>query len=207
MAFFSRTPASNQPQPSSEEPKRSKRLVFWLFSPLLIIIPAGYAWWAFHQPAVGTVTVQQPAAQAVETTQWKRFAGKYLEFQYADRYREKKHETGQSPFVERVFLMTEETAGRKIAITVEERPEGFGGSANYHLRETYPKQYERHTLDRGGQTGYWFENKQAKGYERVAFLRHKTLVVDIAWSGGGGWDERLQSEWEKMLDSIVWAAL
>ncbi len=207
MSFFKKQPVAARPQPETQSEKPRKRWLFWATLLGLILCLAGYGWWSFHQPAVGTITSQKPAeTAAAEAVVWKRFAGKHLEFQYPDAYREKKHETGKSPFVERVFLMTGDTFGHKIAITVEERPEGFQGSANYNLREKYPKQYLRHALDQEGKTGYWFENRQANGYERVAFFRHKHLVIDVAWSGSGSWNDRLEGEWQKMLDSIVWTA-
>ncbi len=111
----------------------------------------------------------------------KHYSGQYANFSYPGAYVEKRHDLPENnPVKETIFLSAVDFEGRKIAITVEERPEkDFEASPSFQMRMNKPKEYEKSPLSDAGLRGFFFMKKTAV-YEQDAFFFAKGFLVSVA---------------------------
>lgn len=192
-----------------ESPKKSVskwyRRVF--LSLILCILGIGgyFLWYYLEQPALGTVrSGKLPVASGSfdRKNEVKRYFGKYIEFSYSAGYEVKRHETPvKDPVYERIFLSAGDYEGKKIAVTIEERPLGdFESSPSVKMRLDKPTEYKKISFAESGFEGYFFL-KESSVFEIDAFFFAEGKLVSVAITSPLGADG-LQEELLAFLKEI-----
>lgn len=170
---------------SSKKPlsKWYRRVFFGLI--LCILGIGGYfLWYYLEQPALGTVRSGKLPAVSESfdgKSEVKRYFGKYIEFSYSAGYEVKRHETPvKDPVYERIFLSAGDYEGKKIAVTIEERPLGdFESSPSVKMRLDKPIEYKKSSFTESGFEGYFFL-KESSVFEVDAFFFAEGKLVSVA---------------------------
>ncbi len=156
------------------------------FSLILCILGIGgyFLWRYLEQPALGTVrSGKLPVASGSfeGKNEVKRYFGKYIEFSYSAGYEVKRHETPvKDPVYERIFLSAGDYEGKKIAVTIEERPLGdFESSPSVKMRLDKPIEYKKSSFAESGFEGYSFL-KESSVFEADAFFFAEGKLVSVA---------------------------
>ncbi|MBP6929372.1 MAG: hypothetical protein KBB77_00370 [Candidatus Moranbacteria bacterium] len=173
---------------------------------LCILGIGGYFLWHYlEQPALGTVrSGKLPVATGSfdRKNEVKRYFGKYIEFSYGAGYEVKRHETPvKDPVYERIFLSAGDYEGKKIAVTIEERPLGdFESSPSVKMRLDKPTEYKKSSFAESGFEGYFFL-KESSVFETDAFFFAEGKLVSVAITSPLGADG-LQEELLAFLKEI-----
>lgn len=186
--------------------KRLKKAVFLLL--LVVCIGGLYLFWLkLQQPAVGIVRVGTGAPESVPVTKIenKRYSGHFVSFSVPGHFVEKSHTLPTNgPVRETIFLSSNESEGKKIAVVVEDRPNGsLEESPSFIMRLMKPKIYKSEVFTIGEAKGTMFF-KDSQVYEATAFFRFYGKVVSVSVSSPIR-SETLREDLEALLASIQWA--
>lgn len=203
----------SQKQTSSPQDTLSshKRLRFWIFVLLILLLLFGgaYVLWGFlQQPVVGTVGVVEqvltPTGESESPEAEKQYQGTYLTFTYPATYEEKRRDNPFSEVIqESVFFAAKDIEGQKIAMVVEERTERtFEASPAFQMRMNNAQEYTRKPLALSGLEGFIF-TKESQVYEVTAFFRHNTQLVTLSLTSPFTLDG-LEKTLLAILESLKW---
>lgn len=173
---------------------------------LCILGIGGYFLWRYlQQPALGTVRsgkLSVASGSFDRKNEVKRYFGKYIEFSYGAGYEVKRHETPvKDPVYERIFLSAGDYEGKKIAVTIEERPLGdFESSPSVKMRLDKPTEYKKSSFSESGFEGYFFL-KESSVFETDAFFFAEGKLVSVAITSPLGADG-LREELMQFLKEI-----
>ncbi len=213
MLLKKNTNSKNEEKKKYSEEEKTKKPTrrFYLFILavllLIIIVVIVWLWFYFQKPTETQVSFSSapPALEKKEKT-YKRFDGRYVDFDYESDYEIKFHH--KDPDKERVvlesaYLTSSVSETKKIALTVENL-EGrtLAESANYNLRKTYAKKYQEEKYKAGGISGIVF-SRQEDLYEKVIFIPREEYIVEIALTSLFlSEKDKLDVELEKIIQSL-----
>ena len=155
-------------------------------------------------PARGSIRVSVPQKQPElfeENQEKKLYQGKFLEFSYRAFYAEESHEIIENgPVRERIWLITPDIEGRKIAIVVAKREgNALTSDPSYVMRQNDKKSYQSMPLSGMNFEGVVFKNHVAP-FEAVAFFKKEGYIVSVSLTSLFKKDD-LDGELSRILES------
>ena len=188
-----------------ESQPRSSKVLIYLYV-LIVLSALGYALWFFLQkPAMGTVRVgtEETKEAAFDRSQEKkRYEGKYLSFSYSGTYEEKTHTLPvKNPVKESIFLSNSDLEGRKIAVMVEERPNGgLEESPSFQMRMMEEDIYQSESFSLNDFEGIIFSTDKSI-FEQSAYFRYEGNIVTVTLTSALT-DKGLKEELVEVVKSL-----
>jgi len=179
-----------------------------LFLILAVIFVAGYfAWQYFQQPASGQIRQLENQENATsEEITFERYEGEHFSFRhkmsYVLRESEKKPDANNI-FLEKAFFSDNAVNAKKIVMQVENLSgRTIDDSANYNLRQKYPKRFKEEVFAYGEIKGKYFLDTESDLFEKTFFIKKENYLIELSFLAPKGAEEEFGSEIEDILKSV-----